>query len=146
MPHYFTVAQAEALLPRVERALRDALFHRSEYRSADQDLNETMQRIQLAGGSRVSPGPILALRARRDASGAGVKEAIEKIEAAGAQIKDLDIGLIDFLTLYDDREVYLCWKLGENRIEYWHGIHEGVRGRKLIDADFLANHEGDPVE
>ncbi len=143
MPRYFTIQEAEQVLPRVEKALRDALFHRAEYQAADQELKSTMQRIQLAGGSRVSPGPILALRARRDTSSAALKDAFERIEKIGAQVKDLDIGLIDFLTIYDGREVFLCWKFGEERIEHWHGIDEGFRGRKPIDQDFLDNHEGD---
>jgi hypothetical protein len=143
MPRYFTLQEAERALPKVEQALRDALFHKAEYQAADQDLKSAMQKIQLAGGSRVSPGPILALRAKRDTSAAALKDAFERIEQLGAQVKDLDIGLIDFLTVYDGREVYLCWKFGEDRIEYWHGIEEGFRGRKLIDQDFIDNHEGD---
>jgi hypothetical protein len=143
MPRYFTLAEAHQVLPKVEQALRDVLFHKAEYQSADQELKQHMQRIQLAGGFRVSPGPILALKARRDASAAAVQDAMDRVEQLGALVKDLDIGLIDFLTVYRDREVYLCWKFGEHRIEYWHGIDEGFRGRKPIDQDFLDNHEGD---
>ena len=58
------------------------------------------------------------------------------MERSGAQIKDLDIGLIDFLTMYRGREVLLCWKLGEEGIGYWHGTEEGFRGRKPIDDEF----------
>ena len=58
-------------------------------------------------------------------------------------VKDLDVGLIDFPTLYRGEEVYLCWKLGETGIQYWHGIDEGFRGRKKIDRDFLDNHKGE---
>ena len=49
---------------------------------------------------------------------------------------------IDFLTLYHGREVCLCWKLGEDRIRFWHGMEEGFRGRKAIDEEFLENHAG----
>jgi hypothetical protein len=55
-------------------------------------------------------------------------------------VKDLDTGLLDFPTLYQGREVYLCWRLGESQINYWHGVDEGFAGRKAIDDDFLANH------
>jgi len=144
MPRYFTLAQAQSALPDVERALRDALFHKAEYQTAEAELNRITERVRISGGARVSPSAILALRARRDTSAVALKDAFEKIEAAGAAIKDLDIGLIDFMTLYRGKPVCLCWKLGEERIAYWHGSEEGFRGRKAIDDEFLENHRGDP--
>jgi hypothetical protein len=145
MPRYFTFTEAERMLPEVDRALRDALFHKAEYQAADAELNATMQGIRMAGGSRVNPGPILATRARRDASTGALREVFEKIEQIGVLVKDLDVGLIDFVTLYQGREVCLCWKLGEERIRFWHGMDEGFAGRKLIDDEFLENHRGDAV-
>jgi hypothetical protein len=145
MPRYFTVTEAERMLPEVDRALRDALFHKAEYQAAEEALNATLQGIRMAGGSRVNPGPILATRARRDASAGALREVFEKIEQMGVLIKDLDIGLIDFLTRYQGREVCLCWKLGEERIRFWHGTDEGFAGRKPVDDEFLENHRGDAV-
>jgi len=145
MPRYFNLTEAERMLPEVDRALRDALFHKAECQAADAELNATMQGIRMAGGSRVNPGPILATRARRDASAGALREIFEKIEQMGVLVKDLDIGLIDFLTRYQGREVCLCWKLGEERIRFWHGTDEGFAGRKPIDDDFLENHRGDAL-
>jgi hypothetical protein len=145
MPRYFTLSEAERMLPEVDRALRDDLFHKAEYQAAEAELNATMQGIRMAGGSRVNPGPILATRARRDASAGALREIFEKIEHMGILVKDLDIGLIDFLTRYQGREVCLCWKLGEERIRFWHGTDEGFAGRKPIDDDFLENHRGDAL-
>jgi len=145
MPRHFTLTEAEQMLPEVDRALRDALFHKAEYQAAEAELNATMQGIRMAGGSRVNPGPILATRARRDASTAALREIFEKIEQIGVLVKDLDIGLIDFLTRYQGRQVCLCWKLGEDRIRFWHGMDEGFAGRKPIDDEFLENHRGDAV-
>jgi hypothetical protein len=145
MPRYFTLTEAERMLPAVDRALRDALFHKAEYQAADAELNATMQGIRMAGGSRVNPGPILATRARRDASTGALRAVFEKIEQIGVLVKDLDIGLIDFLTRYHGREACLCWKLGEERIRFWHGTDEGFAGRKPIDDEFLENHRGDAV-
>jgi hypothetical protein len=145
MPRHFTLTEAERMLPEVERALRDALFHKAEYQAADESLNATMQGIRMAGGSRVNPGPILATRARRDTSARALREVFETIEQIGVLVKDLDIGLIDFLTLYQGREVCLCWKLGEERIRFWHGMEEGFAGRKPIDDEFLENHRGDAL-
>ena len=145
MARHFTLAQAEQLLPEVEQALRDALFHKSEYQAAEEELNRTTQRIRMAGGSRVNPAPILAERARRDTSAAALKEIFERVGEMGVLIKDLDIGLIDFLTRYHGQDVCLCWKLGEDRIRFWHGMEDGFRGRKPIDEEFLQNHRGDAV-
>ena len=133
------------MLPEVDRALRDALFHKAQHQAAEESLNATMQGIRMAGGSRVNPTPILATRARRDASTGALREIFEKIGQMGVLIKDLDIGLIDFLTLYQGREVCLCWKLGEDRIRFWHGTDEGFAGRKAIDDEFLENHRGDAL-
>jgi hypothetical protein len=140
MSRYFTLRQAEDALPEVERLLRDALFHRAEFERARDQWDDSQQKIRMSGGMRVNPGDMLALRARRDASAKAVKDAMEGIDAAGAQVKDLDIGLVDFMTLYHGQEVCLCWKLGEEAIRYWHGAEEGFQGRKPIDEEFLKHH------
>jgi hypothetical protein len=142
MPRYFKLEDAQKRLPEVERALRDALFHKSEYQKADKQIKNTAERIRFSGGSSVNPGSLLAVRAGRDRSIVALKEALEKVEEIGAVVKDLDIGLIDFLTLYHGREVCLCWRLGEDRIRYWHGTDEGFQGRKLIGEEFLESHRG----
>jgi hypothetical protein len=143
MPRYFTLDEAERALPHVESALRDILFHRAEYQKAHEDVENNTKRIRMAGGSRVDPGAHLALRARRDSSAAALKDAADRVEQAGAMIKDVDIGLIDFLSHYQGQAVCLCWKLGEDRIGFWHGLEEGFRGRKPIDDDFIRNHRGE---
>jgi len=143
MPRYFTLGESEKLLPKVERALRDAVFHKGEYQRADEELDTSIRHIRTSGGAQVNRGEYLASRARRDTSAAALKEALEQIEKIGAQVKDLDIGLIDFLSMYRGREVCLCWKLGEDSIQFWHGTDEGFRGRKPIDDDFVKKHRGE---
>ncbi len=143
MSKRFTHGEAESLLPEVERSLREAIAQKERYEVAGESLRSVAQRVSLAGGSLVNREAIMEDRARRDASGERLKEAVEEIQALGVLIKDLDIGLIDFPTLFRGQEVYLCWKFGERGIRYWHGIEEGFRGRKEIDRDFLDNHEGE---
>ena len=58
---------------------------------------------------------------------------LHKMQDMGVEIKDLTIGLIDFVALHDGREVYLCWKCGEDDIQFWHEIEAGFSGRQLID-------------
>ena len=143
MPRYFTLRQAEGLLPQVELSLRDALFHKSEAEKAHRELEQASDRIRMAGGSRVNPSKMLALRAHRDTSAAALKDALEQVQETGAQVKDLNIGLIDFLSRFQDRDVCLCWKLGEAGISYWHGVEEGFKGRKPIDDEFRIGHSGE---
>lgn len=146
MARHFTLTEARQALPEVERLLRDALFHKAEYQSAHGELQAATERIRFSGGARVNPMLMRSAKARRDQSVNGLRRALEAIGETGAQVKDLDIGLIDFLSYYQDREVCLCWKLGEEGIHFWHGSDEGFRGRKPIDEDFLTRHHGDPAQ
>ena len=143
MPRHFTVNEAQKLLPAVERAIRGALVVKAEFDEAEAALEGMTRRILMLGGAQVDREVVLRHRGRRDTSAARLKEAIEKIQSYGCLVKDLDIGLVDFLTLYKGEEVYLCWRLGEESIEFWHGIHEGYQGRKKIDREFLDSNRGD---
>jgi hypothetical protein len=142
MARYFTLAEAERLVPEVGSAIREAISLKAAYKEAEDELQAIGTRITLLGGASVDRGKLLGLRKRRDSAAQRLTETIQQIQASGCLVKDLDIGLIDFPTLYRGREVYLCWKLGEPRISFWHGIDEGFRGRKSIDQEFLDHHEG----
>jgi hypothetical protein len=143
MPRYFTLTQAQALLPNVETVIREAVVLRAEFQLAEGELQASTQKIMMMGGSLVDRDRLSRQKSRRDSSATKLKEAIEQIHSLGCLIKDLDIGLVDFPTQYRGEEVYLCWKLGEDRIQFWHGVTEGFQGRKKIDHDFLHNHKGD---
>ncbi|MBS1826304.1 MAG: DUF2203 domain-containing protein [Acidobacteria bacterium] len=139
-PRYFTVREAEAVLPAVEAAIRSALELKKFYVEAEEVLHEEASRIQMSGGAMVNSARLAAEKSRRDTCAKQLRAAIEKIQSYGCEVKDLDIGLIDFRTFYRGREVYLCWKLGEQGITWWHGLEDGFRGRQSIDDDFLENH------
>jgi len=132
MPKLFTLHEAEECLPQVEVWLRTAIEAKQEAVSAEKDLQALATRVHLLGGMELNPSDIAARRLLKDRGVERFKEAMEKIEEAGCIVKDLDIGLIDFPSLLGTEEIYLCWRLGEPRIEYWHHIHEGFAGRKLI--------------
>jgi hypothetical protein len=142
MQQYFTIREAEALLPEVGEAIRDAIQLKSQYEEADSAIQAESHRIFLSGGALVNRAKMEERNRRRDAAAGRLKDAVERIHSFGCEIKDLDIGLIDFRTFYRRQEVYLCWKLGEPAISYWHGLEEGFRGRKVIDDDFRKNHRG----
>jgi hypothetical protein len=143
MPRYFTLEQAERLLPKISRAMRRALELAAAHEQAESRLQDALRRIAMLGGAMVNRNEISALRNRRDETAMEVNEAIEQIHECGCQVKDLRMGLIDFPTLFQGAEVLLCWRFGEEGIRFWHGLEEGFRGRKPIDQDFLDNHRGD---
>jgi hypothetical protein len=143
MSKRFTLAEAERVLPPIDRLLREAVTLKSEYQEAEGGIRAFNERVMLMGGVVVDREEFLAAKQRRDHSAERLRAAIEEIQEYGCLIKDLDIGLIDFPTIFRGVEVYLCWKLGEPEIGYWHGVDEGFRGRKPIDDDFRENHHGD---
>jgi hypothetical protein len=133
MPKFFTLREAEECLPQIEEWLRAAIEAKQEAVAAEKDLQALATRVHLLGGMELNPSDVAARRLLKDRGVERLKEAMEKIEEAGCLVKDLDIGLIDFPSLLGREEIYLCWRLGEPRIEYWHGIDEGFAGRKLIE-------------
>lgn len=143
MSRHFRIEQAERLLPEVENEVRIAVTLKSQYDDAEAELESIARHVMMSGGAQVDRGQLTKLKVRRDALAARLKEAVETIQQYGCLIKDLDMGLVDFPTRLRGQEVYLCWKLGESQIEFWHGVDEGYRGRKRINQDFLDNHEGD---
>ncbi len=143
MAKLFTRDEAERLLPEIDRLLREAIVQRAEYQQSSQELQAEMQKISMLGGMLVDAQFILALRNRAETSASKLKETLDAIQERGCQIKDLEIGLVDFPTHYQGREVCLCWKLGEERIAFWHGTEEGFAGRKPIDDEFLSGHQGE---
>ena len=143
MPRYFTLHQAENLLPTVEQLIRDSLYMKHEFQRCEKEIEVHAVRVQMMGGSRVDPAKVLGQREARNRAAKILAGKLEKLQDLGVLIKDLDIGLLDFPTLYKGREVYLCWRLGEVKIENWHGVSEGLQGRKPIDEEFVSNHRGE---
>jgi hypothetical protein len=143
MARFFTLEEARALLPTLEKEIRQAIQLKAKHQEVDDEFSAISRRIMMLGGAIVDREKLLALRSRRDAVAMRLKEKIEAIHESGCLVKDLDVGLLDFPTLFRGEEVYLCWKLGEPDIRFWHGVHEGFRGRKPIDQEFIENHRGD---
>ncbi len=130
-------------MPEVERLLRSLIELKNEYESSERELGRIAQRITLAGGMVPPRERIADLRGRKDTVAHSVKAKLERIQEIGCQLKDIDAGLVDFPTLYRGKEVYLCWKLGESGIAFWHNVEDGYGGRQPIDSEFRANHRAD---
>ncbi len=137
MSRFFNLHEAEQLIPVLEGLLRAAIDSKQKVEKVDTELSELSQRIVFNGGVLVDFERVAGLKSVKDTSAEELKDALTQIEASGCLIKDLDVGLIDFPCLVDDREIYLCWKLGETAIRFWHNTDEGFQGRKPIDPDWV---------
>ncbi len=132
-PRLFTLTEAERVRKEVEPILVEAIGRRRKMVDLDENLSQLGNRITLMGGILIPYEQTAKLRFERDHLADAVKTALERIEATGCVVKDLEVGLLDFPALVNNEEVYLCWRLGEDRIRFWHRQDEGFAGRKPID-------------
>jgi hypothetical protein len=121
------------LVPALEARLRATIENRKTIQSIAAELDEARRRVSLAGGMRVDVAHLAKRRAQSNKSYQSLKDTIAEIEALGVQVKDLDMGLLDFPCRVEGRTVLLCWKLGEPSISYWHELDAGFAGRQPID-------------
>jgi len=129
---YFNRQEAERLLPILEPQLEDARRQKQKMDALQEDLTKAASRIMLLGGSFPPYADLARQRVESDQAGRQLQETVDKIQESGCLVKDLDLGLVDFPSLLEGKEIYLCWKLGEERIGYWHSIEEGFAGRKPL--------------
>ena len=142
MSRLFTLQEAEELLPAVERWLRSAIDSKKSASELEDQMNALLVRINIYGGVQIDVTQIAKIKSSKEQVLDQLNRSLGEMETSGVVVKDLDVGLIDFPTLLDDQEVYLCWKLGEPHIGFWHHTSEGFAGRKSIDRDFLDRHKG----
>ncbi len=129
----FTLSEAETLLPVLESLLRAAISGKKLMEEVEGEMQELSHRIFLNGGTHVDVVAIARRKAKRAKAEQRAKDALAEIDSIGVQVKDLDIGLLDFPCEVEGKVVLLCWKMGEKAITHWHGIDEGFAGRKQID-------------
>lgn len=129
----FTLDEAQMLLPVLESLLRTAIDAKKLVDEADAEQQALQHRIFLNGGTFLDIVPLVQRKAERAKAEQRAKDALAEIDSIGVQVKDLDIGLLDFPCEIEGQIILLCWKLGEKSITHWHGTHEGFAGRKPID-------------
>lgn len=129
----FTLEEAQTLLPTLESLLRTAITSKKLIEEVDLELQEVAHRVFLNGGTLVNVVALARRKAERERAVQRAKDAIAEIHATGVQVKDIEIGLLDFPCKVDGEIVLLCWKLGEGTITHWHSTEEGFAGRKPID-------------
>jgi hypothetical protein len=129
----FTLEEAQSLLPILESLLRTAIDGKKLIEAVDAELQDLAHRVFLSGGLLVNIVQVARRKAEREKTIQRVKDTLAEIDSTGVQVKDLDIGLLDFPCQVEGRTLLLCWKLGENGITHWHDTTEGFAGRKPID-------------
>ena len=110
MPLFFTPAEADELLSEIERIIAyvSEIKKSSEALSDEAEMADAMDRLQ---------------------------REIQKLEDLGCVLKDLNVGLVDFPAVRLGVRVWLCWKSGERKVEFWHGLHEGFANRKPVNEN-----------
>jgi len=129
----FTLDDAQTLLPVLESLLKQAIQSKQVIEEVDAEMQETAHRIFMNGGTLVNVIRLAKRKAAREKAIQRAKDAVAEIDATGVQVKDLDVGLLDFPCKVEGEIVLLCWKLGEAKIGFWHDTATGFAGRKPID-------------
>ena len=128
----FTFDEAQSLLPVLESLLRTAMAAK-QLMEVDAELQGVQHRVFLNGGMFLDIVPLARRKAERMKAAQRIKDTLAEIDSIGVQVKDLDIGLLDFPCEVEGQIILLCWKSGEKSITHWHGVQEGFAGRKPVD-------------
>jgi hypothetical protein len=127
----FTLEEASAALETIRPLAEEMVRSRRAIVSAEEERAEIA--LTAAGnGAGLNPRHVAALDdvVRREQE--ALARCVEKIQAAGVQVKDLDTGLLDFPSRRDDEDILLCWRVGEPEIGWWHTVEGGFAGRQPL--------------
>jgi hypothetical protein len=120
----FTLEEANALIPRLNRLLTDLIDARDKLAAMGDKIQSLLQHVDGNGGSKHGNAYVVQLEI--------FNARLSALQDIGCELKDLDQGLVDFPSYRDGRLVYLCWKRGEDRIRFWHDLDAGFAGRQPI--------------
>ncbi|MGE5446508.1 MAG: DUF2203 domain-containing protein [Ignavibacteriales bacterium] len=121
---FFTVEEANTLLPKLNFMVEKIRTLKTEIAFQIPELGPALSKAKINGGSKNGANYVLKLTRFYD--------HINSIMEMGCMLKDIDLGLIDFPSIREGREVYLCWRFGEDRVSFWHDLDAGFNGRKPI--------------
>lgn len=119
---YFTVQEANALLPRLEPLVGQLLERRARVVATRKELGEALDDLHSNVGGRVHSEMVQEFMI--------IEQLIDRIQGYGCILKDMNSGLLDFLAERNGRDVYLCWRFGEPRVAFYHDLHKGFNGRQ----------------
>jgi hypothetical protein len=140
----FTLDEAQSLLPVLESLLKRAIESKRSAESIEGRLQELSRKIFLNGGVMVDVAHVRRQRTSYESHVQAAKDSLSEIDAIGVQVKDIETGLLDFPCEIDGETVLLCWRSGEKRIEFWHTMEAGFRGRQPIDERFYGKKAKKP--
>lgn len=126
MPRFFTLHEANEALKTIRPLMDEVQAIRKKILANQPEAWPAIEKSAGNGGNRALSDMVQDFE-RLDA-------LIHQIQSTGAQIKDINTGLLDFSALKDGREVYLCWKYGEGEIAFWHEVEAGYAGRQPIET------------
>lgn len=121
---YFTLEQARATLEVIRPLVAEILEIRQSILSREPQVWPVVAKATGNGGNKAASQVVQEFDR--------LNQAVRAILATGALLKDINIGLVDFPALREDREIYLCWKYGEEDIRFWHEIDAGYAGRRPL--------------
>ncbi|MBM4124685.1 MAG: DUF2203 family protein [Nitrospira sp.] len=120
----FTLAEANRLIPQLQEYLIGVKRAKAVLIRTKDEIKKASSKAQFGGGSFAAPHYIHALEQ--------ISEHLQAIQDMGVLVKDLDTGLCDFPHMLGGRIVYLCWKLGETEIQWWHETDSGYANRQPL--------------
>ena len=129
--HLFTLEEANAALVELRPVVERMVQHRRNLTAAQAQQGELVTRIASNGGD-MAPSDLHRLAETIQQEADAISACARTIDDAGAQVKSLEDGLLDFPARRGDEVVLLCWQLGEDEIRYWHGTDEGFASRKPL--------------
>jgi hypothetical protein len=129
---YFTREEAERLIPRLQDIMRRVMDIQAETARLRTELDAAQRAVTLKGGVRLDQEFWRSRKLRLARGTAELRSRVGEILGLGGVPKDLGLGLVDFPALLEDREINLCWRFGEQRIRFWHGLDEGYGSRKPL--------------
>lgn len=124
----FTLSEARSLIPRLRKLLARVNAARQALIDMREEIDAAREKSELGGGSLLGSAYLNHLSTFTD--------EIQKVHSTGVQIKDFQEGLVDFPYEYDGRIVYLCWKIDEDEIGWWHEVDAGFAGRRSLTDKF----------
>jgi hypothetical protein len=129
---YFTPQEANDALAEVRPLAERLVGHRRRLLAATAKRAGLVAQIQGNGGG-ITPSDLSELEVEIEEQSTRLQECIGRLDELGVQVKDLDAGLVDFPSVREGEEVLLCWRVGEDAVEFWHGLDEGFAGRKPLE-------------
>jgi len=123
----YTVDEARALLPQVRGALLQLAIERRRADVAHDALHRSLR-----DGSNVKPAEQARLEATSAELSTRVRDLLDHLESLGVVVRDLDAGLVDIPTLRDGERAWLCWRLADPELGYWHTTSEGFTSRRPL--------------